>query len=308
VNGTAAVATDGAILVTVAQAYGNCPKYIQRREPVEVRPAPPDPTRVARHRALTATARVQIARADTFFLATAHPTDGTDVSHRGGRPGFVEVASDTRLVWPDYQGNMMFMSLGNVAVHPFAGLLFVDFETGDVLQLTGRAAIDWDAAHAAAVPGAERLVTFDVDEVIAAPAASPLRWRLVGVADQAANRPGSRSSSACGAGETAFFETRLAATPSTWQGSPRTHDKQAPARARRGGFPRSQPPKIDPGIFDGPRGAALIEVARRHGASVVGYALDTAPGLRRAQRVPHRPRARPTSRSSRPGRFEARRS
>jgi len=93
--------------------------------------------------------------------------------------GFVEVASDTRLVWPDYQGNMMFMSLGNVAVHPFAGLLFVDFETGDVLQLTGRAAIDWDAAHAAAVPGAERLVTFDVDEVIAAPAASPLRWRLV---------------------------------------------------------------------------------------------------------------------------------
>jgi predicted pyridoxine 5'-phosphate oxidase superfamily flavin-nucleotide-binding protein len=179
VNGTATVGTDGTILVSVAQAYGNCPKYIQRREPVEVRPAPADPTRVARHRSLTATARAQIARADTFFLATANPADGADVSHRGGRPGFVEVASDTRLVWPDYQGNMMFMSLGNVAVHPFAGLLFVDFETGDVLQLTGRAAIDWDAAHAATVPGAERLVTFDVDELIAAPAASPLRWRLV---------------------------------------------------------------------------------------------------------------------------------
>ena len=179
VNGTAAVGTDGTILVTVAQAYGNCPKYIQRREPVEVRPAPPDPTRVARHRSLPTMARAQIERADTFFLATAHPTDGADVSHRGGRPGFVAVTSDTRIVWPDYQGNMMFMSLGNVAVHPFAGLLFVDFETGDVLQLTGRAAIDWDATHAATVPGAERLVTFDVDEVIAAPAASPLRWRLV---------------------------------------------------------------------------------------------------------------------------------
>ena len=179
VNGTATVGTDGTILVSVAQAYGNCPKYIQRREPVEVRPARPDPTRVTRYRSLPAVARSQIARADTFFLATAHPADGADVSHRGGRPGFVEVASDTRLVWPDYQGNTMFMSLGNVAVHPFAGLLFVDFETGDVLQLTGRAAIDWDAAHAAAVPGAERLVTFDVDEVIAAPAASPLRWRLV---------------------------------------------------------------------------------------------------------------------------------
>jgi len=179
VNGTAAAGTDGTILVSVAQAYGNCPKYIQRREPVEVRTAAADPARFARHRSLPAMARAQIARAVTFFLATANPADGADVSHRGGRPGFVEVASDTRLVWPDYQGNMMFMSLGNVAVHPFAGLLFVDFETGDVLQLTGRAAIDWDAAHAATVPGAERLVTFDVDEVIVAPAASPLRWRLV---------------------------------------------------------------------------------------------------------------------------------
>ena len=179
VNGTATIEADGTMLVTVAQAYGNCPKYIQRREPVEVRPAPPEPARVTRHHALTAAARAQIARADTFFLATAHPSAGADVSHRGGRPGFVSIASDTRLVWPDYQGNMMFMSLGNVAVHPFAGLLFLDFETGDVLQLTGRAAIDWDAAHAASVPGAERLVTFDVDELIAAPAASPLRWRLV---------------------------------------------------------------------------------------------------------------------------------
>jgi len=179
VNGTAAVEPDGAIVVAVAQAYGNCPKYIQRREPVDVRPTPPDPTRVSRHRALTSTDRTQIARADTFFLATANPSVGADVSHRGGRPGFVTVANDARLVWPDYQGNMMFMSLGNVAVHPFAGLLFVDFETGDVLQLTGRATIDWDAAHAAVVPGAERLVTFDVDEVVAATAASPLRWRLV---------------------------------------------------------------------------------------------------------------------------------
>ena len=179
VNGTAAVDADGTIVVTVAQAYGNCPKYIQRREPVDVRQTPADPARVTRHRALTATARAQIARADTFFLATAHPSAGADVSHRGGRPGFVAIASDTRLVWPDYQGNMMFMSLGNVAVHPFAGLLFVDFETGDVVQLTGRATIDWDPAHAAGVPGAQRLVTFDVDEIVAAPAASPLRWRLV---------------------------------------------------------------------------------------------------------------------------------
>ena len=91
----------------------------------------------------------------------------------------MQVTSAERLVWPDYQGNMMFMSLGNIAANPRAGLLFVDFERGDVLQLTGRATIDWDPAHGAAVPGAQRLIVFDVDAVVEAPGASVLRWRLV---------------------------------------------------------------------------------------------------------------------------------
>jgi hypothetical protein len=179
VNGTAARDAGGALEVAVAQAYGNCPKYIQRREPVAVSEAAADAGRVTRHTSLTLEAIARIECADTFFLATAHPTAGADVSHRGGRPGFVRAASATRLVWPDYQGNMMFMSLGNIAVHPRAGLLFVDFEGGDVLQLTGRATIVWDDARMAAVPGAQRLIELDVETVIDAPGASRLRWRLI---------------------------------------------------------------------------------------------------------------------------------
>jgi len=177
VNGFATVRSGG-IDVAVVQAYGNCPKYIQRREPVSVvQPAPDLP--VTHGTALSDAWRARIERADTFFLATAHPTAGADVSHRGGAPGFVRVLDERTLAWPDYQGNMMFMSLGNIAANPAAGILLVDFESGDVLQLTGEARIDWNPERAATLAGAERVIELRVDEVIDAPGASPLRWRLV---------------------------------------------------------------------------------------------------------------------------------
>lgn len=177
VNGTARRDGDG-LRVSVVQAYGNCPKYIQRREPRAVETHAGTGS-VTRGTSLTPAQRERIAAADTFFLATAHPTAGADVSHRGGRPGFVRVEAPDRLAWPDYQGNTMFMSLGNIDANPRAGILVVDFATGDVLQLTGRATIDWNPARAAAMPGAERVVEMSVDAVIDRPGASPLRWQLV---------------------------------------------------------------------------------------------------------------------------------
>jgi hypothetical protein len=121
-----------------------------------------------------------VRRADTFFIASAHPKRGADASHRGGRPGFAEVADNgRRLAFPDYSGNRMFQTLGNLAVNPRTGLLFLDWETGNTLQLTGRAQIIWDAQALMSRPGAERLVEVRLDAVHEHERAMPARWSLI---------------------------------------------------------------------------------------------------------------------------------
>ncbi|MGI9462957.1 MAG: pyridoxamine 5'-phosphate oxidase family protein, partial [Aestuariivirgaceae bacterium] len=97
-------------------------------------------------------------------------------SHRGGRPGFVKVDGST-LTIPDYAGNRHFNTLGNFFANPMAGLLFVDFETGDLLLLTGAVEILWDEDPAArALSGAERAWRFTLDHGIRVKDALPLRW------------------------------------------------------------------------------------------------------------------------------------
>jgi predicted pyridoxine 5'-phosphate oxidase superfamily flavin-nucleotide-binding protein len=111
-----------------------------------------------------------VAAADTFFIASFHPERGADASHRGGRPGFVRVRGQRTLEFDDYPGNNMFNTLGNLSGHPWAGLLFVDFERGDLVQMTGRARI-LDAPR----PG----VRIDITEVRETTGGSRMRWALV---------------------------------------------------------------------------------------------------------------------------------
>lgn len=178
-NGGAEVGTDGAITIHTQQVYSNCPKYIQARR-WRGRPPESDSTPVLQRRStLTQDQQRWIREADTFFIASHHPEGGTDASHRGGRPGFVGVLNDHRLVWPDYAGNTMFQSLGNIAVNPQAGLLLIDFERGRTLQLTGRARILWDQERIAEFAGAERLVEFDIGEVVEIAGAHSLEWRFL---------------------------------------------------------------------------------------------------------------------------------
>ena len=125
-----------------------------------------------------------IRDADTFFIATAHPqaaqsrsaAQGVDVSHRGGKPGFVRVDGEGMLTAPDFRGNFFFNTLGNIAVNPRAGLLFMDFDNGDLLYLAVRAGIVADGPEVAAFAGAQRLLRFEVEQVRRAQAALPLRW------------------------------------------------------------------------------------------------------------------------------------
>lgn len=183
VNGQV-IKAQGEIVVHTEQVYSNCPKYIQARVlPVEntkehLSNAAYSPQAV-RNAELTSEQRTWIGRADTFFIATSHPEGGADASHRGGYPGFVQVESSTRLAFPDYSGNRMFQTLGNISVEPHTGLLFLDFESGDTLQLTGKARVIWDKERVAAFSGAERLVEFSIDEVIETKRAMPLHWQLV---------------------------------------------------------------------------------------------------------------------------------
>jgi uncharacterized protein len=89
------------------------------------------------------------------------------------------VQQDERtLLVPDYSGNRMFMTLGNLQVDGRAGLLFIDFERGDLLTLTGRAEIVWDGPELASLDGAERAWRFHLDEGYWLRDALPLRWRF----------------------------------------------------------------------------------------------------------------------------------
>ncbi|NBC32377.1 MAG: 2Fe-2S iron-sulfur cluster binding domain-containing protein [Alphaproteobacteria bacterium] len=182
-NGHVTVAGDDGFTLAVDQSFGNCPQYIQTREPAWVRePDDPPPQQSEHLDGLDEAAGALIAGADTLFIATAVAADGdpqvrgVDMSHRGGRPGFVGVAEDGTLTIPDFPGNNHFNTIGNLALDPRAGLLFVDFENGDVLQLTGRVEIVWDGPAVRAWPGAERLLRFRMAEGRHLPGGLPLRW------------------------------------------------------------------------------------------------------------------------------------
>jgi predicted pyridoxine 5'-phosphate oxidase superfamily flavin-nucleotide-binding protein len=186
-NGRISARDAHSFTVQVEQSFGNCKQYIQAREPQY------DPTlhSAASHigvegALLSARASALLTRTDTFFIATASAAatsgadgEGVDVSHRGGRPGFVRVTADAQasaLTIPDFSGNFIFNTLGNLQVNPRAGIVCADFETGDVLSLTGSARVIWDGPAVAAFPGAERLLVFAVESGVFLEHALALRF------------------------------------------------------------------------------------------------------------------------------------
>lgn len=182
-NGHVANLTADGFELSVDQAFGNCPQYIQLRQFQRVPLSDPQ-TRPAQHlTSLDEAARVLVAGADTFFVASYADVDGqrsVDVSHRGGQAGFVRIEGN-RLTIPDFAGNLHFNTLGNLLLNPKAGLLFIDFSTGDLLHLSGRTEILLEDPQIEAFQGAERLWTFEVEQVVRRPAALALRWRFDGM-------------------------------------------------------------------------------------------------------------------------------
>ncbi|MDP9809298.1 ferredoxin-NADP reductase/predicted pyridoxine 5'-phosphate oxidase superfamily flavin-nucleotide-binding protein [Rhizobium tibeticum] len=181
-NGTVHRTEQDGFDVRVGQSYGNCPQYIQLRDFDFVR----DPMQRSGYDpvhfdSLDGRPAEMIAKADTLFVASyVDREDGErqiDVSHRGGRPGFVRIGEDGVLTIPDFAGNLFFNTLGNILANPRAGLVFADFENGDLLQLTGDAQVILESPEIAAFQGAERLWRFRPTQIVYRQEASPLRWR-----------------------------------------------------------------------------------------------------------------------------------
>ena len=173
----------GSFEINVTQAFGNCPKFIQTRSInfSDDKNSADNTANVEKSAVLDAEAQSLISTADTFFIATTFKdespsqADGSDVSHRGGKPGFVKIENERSLLFPDFVGNNHFNTLGNIQLNPKAGLLFIDFSSGDLLYMTGHAEIIWEGPELESFEGAHRLVRFNLDEMVRSCSALPLQ-------------------------------------------------------------------------------------------------------------------------------------
>lgn len=185
-NGHLHAAPSGGFSVAVEHAFGNCPQYIQLRavDPVSVG-GTSSSVAAECFDALDEAAREVINQADTFFIASYADLDNdpakrsVDVSHRGGNRGFVRVEGNV-LTIPDFAGNLHFNTLGNLLLNRRAGLMFVDFTSGDLLQIAGRTEIILEGPEIAAFQGAERLWKLTVEHVVRRCAVLSVRWQFEG--------------------------------------------------------------------------------------------------------------------------------
>jgi len=176
--------------LAVEHSFGNCPQYIQTRhasssEESMAAGAGAEPLygSVEILSGLDDEARATIVAADTFFVASYVDVNGSketrqvDASHRGGKQGFVRVDQNV-LTIPDFAGNLFFNTLGNLYSNPRAGLVFVDFASGDLLQLTGRTELVLDGDEVTCFQGAERLWRLQVTRLVRRRAVLKRRWAL----------------------------------------------------------------------------------------------------------------------------------
>jgi predicted pyridoxine 5'-phosphate oxidase superfamily flavin-nucleotide-binding protein len=156
VNGTLRALGGEGIAIEVRESFPNCPKYIAMRH---LRPRGPGESSgpvgesVARGVRLDDARTATIRRTDTLFVGSVHPVRGADASHRGGEPGFVHIVDDQTLRIPDYSGNGMFQTLGNLHATGRAGLVFLDFDGRRLLYVTGLTELRFGQDEASIVTG-----------------------------------------------------------------------------------------------------------------------------------------------------------
>lgn len=176
VNGVIQFVGNESFSLQVEQSFGNCPKYIRKRELnwihcSHILPCIRNEKLVT---GLDANSLVLIKSADTFFIAsrTKHFDEdkrtGIDASHRGGKPGFVHVENN-KLQFPDFKGNGFFNTLGNIESDSRVGLFFPDFLTGNAVFIAGNARILWDESAKEGFEDAQRVIEVNIEKSIYLP-------------------------------------------------------------------------------------------------------------------------------------------
>ncbi|XOV78293.1 MAG: pyridoxamine 5'-phosphate oxidase family protein [Aestuariibacter sp.] len=173
------------VVLDIQQTFGNCPQYIQTRNFTEQTKSSVQPSYGKKVAGFNADAAAIIQKSDTFFVASSYTEsdsdaeyNGADVSHRGGKKGFVLIEDDLHLLVPDFAGNNHYNTLGNIFVNPNVGMLFIDFISGDILTLTGTAKIIWDSPLVQQFTGAERAWRFRLKTGVLLPKVFPYRLSL----------------------------------------------------------------------------------------------------------------------------------
>lgn len=180
-NGVVSLTATG-LHIDVDQSFGNCPRYIQLRDfRYEREVGQLLSGEVETLEGLDEGAYALIDGADSFYVASYADRENrrqVDVSHRGGKAGFARVDADGTLTVPDFDGNLFFSTLGNMLLNGRAGLLFVNYASGDMLQMTGEATVIFDSPEIAAFQGAERLWKFIPRRIVRRRGAFALRWQF----------------------------------------------------------------------------------------------------------------------------------
>jgi predicted pyridoxine 5'-phosphate oxidase superfamily flavin-nucleotide-binding protein len=160
--GAGEVMADGSITYRMHRMFGLCPKYIYKRQHEVDQSTPQKPFEPAVSKTLNDEDVAQLQNADTLFLGSHSDAYGADPTHRGGPAGFVTVENGSTLWMPDYIGNGMFQTLGNLQLDDRIGVLSIDFSSGRILQVTGRGSL-----HQAQPTGVKtkRALRIDVEEV-----------------------------------------------------------------------------------------------------------------------------------------------
>lgn len=175
---------DRKLRLRVKQSFGNCSRYIQKRRHYWQKMATTS-TEVKQMSVFNDSTRKILLQSDSFFISSLFddgvnkPNRGLDVSHRGGLPGFIHFEDERTLIFPDYSGNHFFNTLGNIQLNPLVGILFIEYESGSLVHLTGRAEILWDDTDIKGFIDAERIVRFRLDQAQLRSNALPLRWEFL---------------------------------------------------------------------------------------------------------------------------------